>query len=290
MYKNGVTFPTHLFFQNDLLRIDNLTSIKNLIESSKKICLDDKSDHKFNLNIILNENNFSALIKIFLILFPYLKFSPSEDYIEVTVHSKYIDLPQINNLFKDRVDLVFIFELITEIKENSNVEFFNESFFYTNFYNVLYKLFFIDLSKCFKLTVKNDLRFCIKQELEKYVEYENIISSKNYSSEILFEKCRSFVLNFRKSLKPSSNIDLYDKLLDLNNYIEIDNKGLLNFIFDCVKFTEKTSVSTQNKILRELYWKLGCKILKKSFLIYDSPNTQSFVKEFSKISLRNRNK
>ncbi len=53
MYKNGVTFPTHLFFQNDLLGIDNLTSIKNLIESSKKICLDDKSDHKFNLNIIL---------------------------------------------------------------------------------------------------------------------------------------------------------------------------------------------------------------------------------------------
>jgi hypothetical protein len=179
MYKNGVTFPTYLFFQNDLLRIDNLTSIKNLIESSKKICLDDKSDYKFNLNIILNENNFSALIKIFLILFPYLKFSPSEDCIEVTVHSKYIDLPQINNLFKDRVDLVFIFELITEIKENSNVEFFNETFFYTNFYNVLYKLFFIDLSKCFKLTVKNDLRFCIKQELEKYVEYENIISSKS---------------------------------------------------------------------------------------------------------------
>ena len=58
MYKNGVTFPTYLFFQNNLLQIDNLNSIKYLIESSKKICLDDRSDYQFNLNIVLNEKKF----------------------------------------------------------------------------------------------------------------------------------------------------------------------------------------------------------------------------------------
>ncbi len=290
MYKNGVTFPTYLFFQNNLLQIDNLNSIKYLIESSKKICLDDKSDYQFNLNIALNEKKFIELIKTFLILFPYLKFSPSEECIEVTVHPKYIDLPQINNLFRDRVDLEFIDELIGQIKGNNSVEYIDETLFYTNLYNVLYKLFFIDLSKCINLTDKNDLRFDLKQELEKYIEYENIILNNKNSSEILKEKCRSFVLNFRKSLKPSSKIDIYNKLIDLNNYVEVDNKGLLNFIFDCVNFNEKTSISNQNKILRELYWKLGCKIMKKSFLIYDSPTSKSFVIEFSKISLRYRNK
>lgn len=290
MYKNGVTFPTFLFFQNDLLQIDNLTSIKYLIESSKKICLDDKSNFQFNINLIINENNFSELIRTFLILFPYIKFSPSEESIEITVKPKYIDLPQINNLFRNRVDLEFIVELVGELKGNTNVEYFDETLFYTNLYNVVYKLFFIDLLKCFKLTLKNELRFDIKQELEKYKECENIILNKKHFSEIQYEKCRSYVLNFRKSLKPSSNVDIYDKLLELNDYVEVDNKGLLNFIFDCITFKEKISISSQNKTLRELHWKLGRKILKKSFLIYDSPNSLSFVKEFSKMSLRYHNK
>jgi hypothetical protein len=72
--------------------------------------------------------------------------------------------------------------------------------------------------------------------------------------------------------------------------VEVDNKGVLNFIFDCIKFKENSSISIQNKILRDLHWKLGRKILKKSFLIYDSPISTSFVKEFSKIRLRLRNK
>ena len=289
MYKNGITFPTFLFFQNDFLKINNSTSIKDLIESNKKICFDDVGFFQFNLNHIIQGANFLETIKTLLVLFPYLKFSASE-CIEISVKSNYIDLSQINNLFSERVDLSFIEDLVCDIEENKSVDYFDEQLFYTNLYKVLYKLFFIDLSSCFKLTAENDFRFNIKQELEKYKEYENSILNKECLTENKYDICSSYVVNFRKSLKPNSNVDVYNKLLDLNKYVEDDNKGILDFIFDCVKLNEQTTTSGRNKILRDLYWKLGRKILRKSFLIYDSPNSPSFVKEFSKISLRFRKK
>ncbi len=282
MYKNGVTFPTFLFFQNDELKITSVDDYRKQSDYCKEHILNGDSLEDY-LSILFNKEQPILFVHIFAQLFPYLLFNTIEVE-KIQSKSKYFDLKKFNKLIINN-DFDKIPVYTEKLKSNPIVNNFNEELFYSKLYFFLYKLYFVRLAECIKISNGTNSKVIFKSDIEKYVRYATDFENNNIR-ETYFDQRKNYVLNVRKSLKivPFSLKLANDKLLEIYHFVEYNNKDLLNFIFDSVSFIEGSTRNSQNASLRELFFYLGKKNL-ECFSIYNKSIDKNYIDDFRQLRL-----
>ena len=282
MYKNGVTFPTFIFFQNDELKITSVDNYRKQSDYCKEYILNGNSIEDY-LSTLFNKEQPILLVHIFAQLFPYFLFNTIE--IEKNqLESKYFDLKKFSKFLKNN-DFNIILDYAEKLKSNPIINNFNEELFYSKLYVFLYKLYFVRLAECIKISNGTNRRVIFKKDIEKYVKYATDFEN-NKTKETHLDQRKNYVENVRKSLKisPFSKKIVNDKLLEIYHYVEYNNKDLLSFIFDSTSFIEASTRNSQNASLRELFFYLGKNNL-ECFHIYKKSNDKNYVDDFRQLRL-----
>ena len=282
MYKNGVTFPTFLFFQNDELKITCIDDYRKQSDYCKEHILNGDNLEDY-LSTLFNKEQPILFVHIFAQLFPYLLFN-SIEVEKIQLKSKYFDLKKFNKLIRYN-DFNKILDYTEKLKSNPIINNFNEELFYSKLYVFLYKLYFVRLAECVKISNGTNSKVIFKTDIEKYVRYATDFDNNN-NRESNFDQRKNYVLNVRKSLNilPFSLKLANDKLLEIYHFVEYNNKDLLSFIFDSVSFIEGSTRNSQNASLRELFFYLGSQNL-KCFIIYNKSTDKNYVVDFRQFRL-----
>ena len=282
MYKNGVTFPTFIFFQNDELKITSVDNYRKQSDYCKEYILNGNSIEDY-LSTLFNKEQPILFVHIFAQLFPYFLFNTIE-LKKNQLESKYFDLKKFDKFLTNN-DFNKILDYTEKLKSNPIINNFKEELFYSKLYVFLYKMYFVRLAECFKISNGTNSRVNFKTNIEKYFQYE-IDFANNNNRETNYDQRKNYVKSVRESLKivPFSKKIARDKLFEIYHFVEYNNKDLLSFIFHSTSFIEGSTRNSQNASLRELFFYLGKNNL-KCFNIYNKSNDKNYVDDFRQLRL-----
>lgn len=252
MYSFNSTFPTYLFFKNDILKFSTAEDLKRQVDD---FCKDKNFEADLKKTIFeLDGNKVSSIVEFF----PFIFYNENNiEILEKDVNQKKCS-KEIIKVLNKKVNLQQLLDYTNSLSNNNTIENFNEEYFYSEIIVFIYKIFFIEISKninfFFDDTLRNKIPLDLKKAIKKYIDYENELLTMEVTKET-FDSRKNYVINCRKSLKPLNNLDIYDKILNLHYYTQHQDKNLILYkiITESILFSVGTSTTKKNKIYRHIF-------------------------------------
>jgi hypothetical protein len=288
MYKEGVIFPTNLFFINDELRISSIIDIKNQIftaNETTKIPSNIDSE-KIILEYLIekiNKNKGYENISLLLNYFPNIIFRKNIAGEKLIANSVYnFDNSEFNRcIINNTINLEDLDDALEQLKYVAE---FDKSVVISEIYNFLYKCYFYKICNhvsfsdspnnqvTINFTKDTELYFKTKEELGKYKPHQ----INNYDGK------KNFCDRFRNSFYVKSEVEFL-KLLDnlISHTISEAMKTFGKLITRNINFHSNQTANSKNKTFRPLFKIINSYVFDKK---YD--NTPISIKNLTKENKR----
>jgi hypothetical protein len=261
MYKEGVTFPTYLFFINDEIKISSVNDIQNQINiSTESISFTDLVEQ-------INTANGNEIISLLLNYFPNLTFRVRNNSDTFKIKSPFI----LNDIgFNQCVinNSISLDELEWAINQLEQISEFDKSTLVSEIYLFIYKCYFWKVFEhiSFSDNIENKIHFDFQKEIELYFKTKIYIDKfkpyeiKNYDSK------KNFHDRFKKSFHVKGEEELLTKIENLFSHSRKEAiKTFGKLVSMNLKFNSNQSANFKNKIFKPLFKIINSFVLEKKY-------------------------
>jgi hypothetical protein len=273
MYKEGVTFPTNLFFINEQLKISSIEEIKNTINITTDTSLD-------MLIKQINSSKGYEIVSLLLNYFPNIIFMENRNREKLKVISPFtFDNSEFNRCVLNNT--IGLNNLDNAIEQLSNIAKFDKSILLNEIYLFIYKCYFCKIFNyvSFSDNVDNIILIDFKKDIEFYFRTKIFLDKKKPYEIKDYDAKKNFCERFSESFYVNSEIELIAKIENL--FWHTRNEAMKTFgriIKHNLKFDKNQTTYNSNKRFKPLFKIINSFVLDKKF--DDTPSSNaSLTKE-----------
>jgi hypothetical protein len=273
MYKEGVTFPTNLFFINEQLKISSIEEIKNTINITTDKSLD-------RLIQQINSSKGYVIVSLLINYFPNIIFRENRNKEKLKVISPFtFDNSGFNRCVLNNT--ISLNDLDNAIEQLSNMAKFDKSTLLNEIYLFIYKCYFCKIFNyvSFSDNVDNIIHIDFKKDIELYLRTKKFLDIKKPYEIKDYDAKKNFCERFSESFYVNSEIELLAKIENLFSHTR--NEAMQTFgriIKTNLKFDQNQTTYNSNRIFKPLFKIIYSFVLDKKF--DDTPSSNdSLTKE-----------
>ncbi len=274
MYKEGVKFPTYLFFINDELKISSVNDIQNQINTStESLSFTDLVEQ-------INNSNGNEIISLLLNYFPNLTFRVQNNRDNFKIKSPFI----LNDIgFNQCVinNSISLDELEWAIKQLEQISEFDKSTLISEIYLFIYKCYFWKVFEniSFSDTIEHQICLDFRKEIELYFKTKIFLDKHRPYKIDDYDAKKNFNDRFRKSFYAKDENELLKKIDNLLSHSRKEAmKTFGKLIFKNLRFNSNQTANSKNKIFIALFKIINSYVLEKKY--DDTPKSiKNLIKE-----------
>jgi hypothetical protein len=272
MYKEGVIFPTNLFFINDELRISSIVDIKNQIFTANETTTIPSSLDTENIILEylikkINENKGYENISLLLNYFPNIIFRKNKAGDKLKSNSEYnFDNSKFNSCVLNNT--INLEDLDSALEQLKNAAKFDKSVVLSEIYIFLYKCFFCKIFNhiSFSDSPKNQVSIDFIKDTELYFKTIKILGDYKPHQINNYDGKKNFCDRFRNSFYVTSEVEFLNMLDNLISHTSGEAmKTFGEIITNNINFNSNQTANSKNKIFRPLFKIINSYVLDKKY-------------------------